>query len=87
MSLKNVMTKKGDLIVIDSDKEKDRQTKYLHRSGVAFEGSDVILESKTEEEIKEEINMETAREMHKEKFGRYPSSKTKLETILDKINA
>lgn len=80
MSLKNVMTKEGEMIVIDSVKEKNWMTKYLHRSGIPFEGADVMGEE-------EEMDMDKARAIHKEMFGKFPSSQSKLETILAKINA
>ena len=86
MSLKTVMNTKGDIITIDSNREKDRMSKYLHRSGVPFDGHDVEMIGKTDEENEEEINIETARKLYEEKFWKKPHPNSKLETLLSKIN-
>ena len=52
-----------------------------------IEEYDKTLQEKAEDLLEEvtEINMEEAREQYKEKYWRYPSSKTKLETIISKL--
>lgn len=89
MTLVNVMNSQKTIITIDTNKEKNWKSKYLHAgTGLPFEGvkvesmPDVVLD-KT---IEGEDDLEIARAKYLAKFGKKAHWKKKLETILEELN-
>ena len=60
---------------------------HRHLSGRDFNISDECLKTTVTVEVETGSDLEEAKLSYKDKFGKMPHHKMKLETIIDKINA
>lgn len=83
MSLKNVMDKESRKIIqIDSTKEKNWTSKYLHRSGIPFEWEQIEVV----EPIKE-LSLELLQDQYEREIGKLPARyKNDKEWIQSKLS-
>ena len=60
---------------------------HRHLSGRDFNIADECININATDEVETGSDLEEARLSYKDKFGKMPHHKMKLETIIDKINA